>query len=150
MSIDHATPLCGKFIVCERSGEWAVALRRCADDPAVSLGAARGLIDAGEQLASAPASFVVIELEPRNASQLPQAVARWVDRFPSARFAVVAKRPMADYEALMREAGAIDFVTSPRDLRGICLHARRHLALAAPAEPALREQLLARLPWPGE
>ena len=54
-----------------------------------------------------------------------------------ARLAVVADRSLAGYEWLMREAGAVHFVCSPRQVGPLAQLACRHLAQVPPppAEP---------------
>jgi hypothetical protein len=98
-------------------------------------------------LAVAPTSFVVAELTEGNTDALLRRMA-WLGRdYPLARIAIVAARGMAGYRWLMREAGAVHFVDSPRRLRPLAELACRHLR-NAPARPrTLKRQILDRLPW---
>ena len=60
-------------------------------------------------LAEGPAGFVVVELTAGNVDAVLARMARLERDFPLARAAVVAERSMADYEWLVREAGAVAF-----------------------------------------
>ena len=51
-----------RLIVCERTGRWAVALRRELADAGVRVWETRTLADCWNELAESPASFVVLEL----------------------------------------------------------------------------------------
>ena len=63
--------------------------------------------------------------------------------------AVVADRQWADYEWLMREAGAVHFVCSPRRVGPLAQLACRHLAQVPPPQQSLTERIWAALPWGG-
>ena len=135
-----------RVIVGERSGRWAVALRRELG-PAVRVYEARSVAECWESLAQAPRSLLVVELTPGNLESLLERMARRERQFPRARVAVVADRRLADYAWLLGEAGAVVFVTSPRRLTGLAELARRHLA-AQPEPPAgTTERIWAGLPW---
>jgi hypothetical protein len=134
-----------RLIVCERSGRWAVALRRELAD--VRVYETRSLVDCFGVLAEAPASFLIVELTGGSAAALLERMARLGRDFPLARMAVVADRSLAGYEWLMREAGAVHFVCSVRQSGPLARLALRHLA-QAPAPPrSLTEQIWAGLPW---
>ena len=51
-----------RLLVCERTGCWAVALRRELAEAGVRVWETRTLADCFEELAESPASFVVLEL----------------------------------------------------------------------------------------
>ena len=141
-----AGAVAARLIVCERSGRWAVALRRELA-AAVRVRESRSLADCREMLAAAPASFVVVELTPGNAALLLRQMARFPGDFPLARLAVVADRSLADYEWLMREAGAVHFVCSPRQSGPLASLAARHLAQAPAPRLSLTQHIWASLPW---
>jgi hypothetical protein len=108
---------------------------------------ARSLAELWQWLAEAPASFVVAELTSRNVESLVGRLVRLRWDFPLAQAAVVTSRDLAAYEVLMREAGAVMFIVSPRRLVPLVAAACRHLA-AAPVLPATwTEQIWAELPW---
>ena len=135
-----------RLIVCERSGGWAVALRRELA-AAVRVRESRSLADCWEMLAAAPASFVVVELTPGNAALLLRQMARLQGDFPLARVAVVADRSLGCYQWPMREAGAVHFVCSPRQSGPLARLAARHLAQAPAPQRSLTQQIWASLPW---
>jgi hypothetical protein len=135
-----------RLIVCERTGRWAVALRRELAGAGVRVWETRTLADCRNELVESPASFVVVELG-RNVAGLLGLLARQPRQFPAARMAVVADRPLADYEWLMREAGAIHFLSSPRRVGRLARLACRHLAQVPPLPQTLTERIWSSLPW---
>lgn len=144
---DGAEPPC--LIVCERSGEWAVALRTAvAKSPGDRrILETRSLGQCWDELARRPSSFVVVELATAEADALLERLARIERRFPLAGVAVVADRTLADYEPLVREAGAVHFVDSPRQAESLARLACNHLERAASPRRSVRETILAGLPW---
>ena len=135
-----------KLIVCERTGQWAVALRRELANAGVRVWETRTLADCWNELAESPASFVVLELGGDVAGLLDR-MARKPCEFPSARLAVVADRSLADHEWLMREAGAVHFLCSPRQVGPLAQLACRHLAQVPPLQQSLTDRIWANLPW---
>jgi hypothetical protein len=135
-----------KLIVCERSGRWAVALRRELAEPGIRVWETRTLADCRDELIENPASFAVIELG-ANAVGVLRLLARQPRQFPAARLAVVADRAQADHEWLMREAGAVHFLCSPRQVAVLARLACRHLAEVPPPQQSLGERIWASLPW---
>ena len=136
-----------RWIVLERTGRWAVALRRELPGPGVRIHETRSVPDCWEMLARHPASFVVAELTRANAGALLDRMA-WLERdFPLTRVAVVAERSLASCEWLMREAGAVHFTVSPRQLRPLVCLAVRHLEAAPRPQRSITEQISASLPW---
>ena len=77
-------------------------------------------------------------------------MARQPREFPMARLAVVADRGLAGHEWLMREAGAVHFVCSPRQVGTLAQLACRHLAQVPPPQQSLAERIWASLPWARE
>jgi hypothetical protein len=135
-----------RLIVCERTGRWAVALRSELAAAGVRVWETRLLDDCWSELAESPASFVVLELG-GNVADLLRRMARQPRDFPAARLAVVADRSLAGYQWLMREAGAVHFLCSPRQIAPLAQLARRHLAQVPPPSQSLTEQIWANLPW---
>lgn len=135
-----------KLIVCERTGRWAVALRRELADAGVRVWETRTLADCRDELTRHPASFAVVELGSNVAGSLRLLAdqPRW---FPAARLAIVADRSQADREPLLREAGAVHFVCSPRQVGLLARLACRHLAQAPSPQQNLAERIWAALPW---
>ena len=135
-----------RLIVCEHTGRWAVALRRELAEAGVRVWETRTLADCRKELAASPASFVVLEL-----SDEPSALLRFLARqpreFPTARLAVVADELRADQEWLVREAGAVHFLCSPRQAGLLARLACRHLAQVPPPPQSLSERIWSSLPW---
>lgn len=146
MTTQVAETSTAKLIVCERTGRWAVALRRELAESGVRVWETRTLADCRDELVECPASFAVIELG-ANVTALLRFFAGQTKRFPAARFAVVANRSHADYEALMREAGAVHFLCSPRRVGLLARLACRHLAQVPPPQQSMAERIWAGLPW---
>lgn len=137
-----------RLIICESTGRWAVALRReLAGRREVY--ETRSVAECFEALAKAPASFAIVELSRGNAEALAARVADLERDFPLARLAVVASGELADYQWLMREAGAVCFVTSPRRLAPLAEAACRHLDQAPTPQQTLVERIWDELPWGG-
>ena len=137
-----------RWIVCEQTGRWAVGLRRDARASGLRLYETRSLADAWEMLQQHPSSFVVAELTRSNPPALLHRMAWLEHEFPLARVAVVADRSLADWQWLMREAGAVWFCSSPWQVGPIVAMARRHLQLVPVPPRSLAEQLWHDLPWP--
>lgn len=135
------------LIVCERSGRWAVALRRELGEVECRLEETRVLADCWDRLAEHPASIVVLELSAGNAAALVDGLGRCERQFPGARVAVVAVGELQPYEWLVREAGAVHFVTSPRQLGPLAAVARRHWSQTPEPRRSLAERIWAGLPW---
>jgi hypothetical protein len=143
----HATDTsAAKLILCERTGRWAVALRRELADAGVRVWETRTLADCRDELVENPASFAVVELG-SNPTGLLRLLAGQPRRFPAARLAVVTDRSQADYQWLLREAGAVHFLCSPRQVGLLARLACRHLAQAPPPQQTLAERIWSALPW---
>jgi hypothetical protein len=137
-----------RLIVCERAGEWSAALRAELAEAGVTVWECRRLAEAWSALEETPGAFVIAEATRENLDELSQRL-MWLSRdFPSARAAVVADRSMAAYEWLVREAGAVHFIVSPRRLPALAAMVVRHLANAPMPVQTLVERIWASLPWP--
>jgi hypothetical protein len=141
------TGAAARLIVCERTGHWAVALRRELADAGVRVYETRSIPDCWNMLAESPGSFLVVELTAANVEGLLHRLARRERDFPLARVAVVVDRALADHEWLLREAGAVHFTCSPRRLRPLAELACRHLAQVPAPQQSLAERVWAGLPW---
>jgi response regulator RpfG family c-di-GMP phosphodiesterase len=144
------------LIVCERNGHWAAALRRRFAADSVRLLETRTIEQCRQVATEHPSAIVVFELTEANTRSLIVLMRQLEREFPNVRPVVVADRHLADFENLMREAGVVHFVVSPRAVGDVAeLVARRAAELTA-AEPAASEStdfddprpaILARLPW---
>jgi hypothetical protein len=136
-----------RLLVFERTGQWATGLRRELAESGLRVRELRTLDDCETELAEAPASFLVLELTPRNLASLLAALPRWRKEYPALRVAAVAGRELAPFEWLMREAGAVHFSCSPRQLSALARIIVRHGAQVPPPPQSLAERLWAGLPW---
>ena len=135
------------LIVCERDGRWSTALRLRMPQGLPQICETRVLDDCWATLRQCPASFVVVELTETGADALLDRLACRERLFPLVRVAVVADRQLADYEPLVREAGAIHFTTSIREAAPLADLARRHLDRAPRPDRTHTEKIFDRLPW---
>jgi hypothetical protein len=142
-----AGAVAARLIVCERWGSWAVAMRRELAAAGLRVYETRNLADCWEMLGEAPASFAIVELSAGNVAALLRHMARLERDFPLGRVAVVADRSLSGYQWLMREAGAVHFTCSPRQLAPLARLAAGHLAEAPAPRPNLTGQIWAGLPW---
>ncbi len=141
------TPGPPRCIVCERKGRWAAALRRQSETPHFRLEETRSLVGCWEALAGHPGSFLVLEATPENLDAVLGRLVRLGYDDPAACAAVVAGRSLAGLEWLFREAGAVWFTVSPREVAAVASMARRHLESTPKPPRSLAQQVWATLPW---
>ena len=116
--LEHA-----RLIVVEKTSHWAVWMRASVDQRVYE---ARNLSTCWEQLQVARSSFLAVELTASNYESIIeflQRVRRW---YGDARAAVVGDRHCCKYEWLVREAGAVEAVFSPRRLKPLARIVQRH------------------------
>lgn len=134
-------------VVCEQTGRWAVALRRDANGSDRRLVETRTLEDCRLELHRHPRALAVCEATEHNLPRVLRFLVELQATAPGTRVMVVGARPIERHEALLREAGAVHAVFSPRRLRAAGDVLRR----AAQNEPAefqsLEELAWSRLPW---
>ena len=164
------------LILLERTSRWAAAFRREMRKAATSRGReslARLVHDNGQtvlakdggpplpltlqeirslpqcqrELEASPNSVVAVEVLPHNLVAVAKALSEWSRRFPDARFIALAARGLEAHELLLREAGAIHVIFSPRSLSPLLRLIRRHLARAPQPKLTLENYIWARLPW---
>lgn len=136
-----------QLLICERASRWAIAWRRTLGE-ATPLGETRSLAQVDDRLRDQPRLPVAVDATAFAAEALLAAIARWCEG--GAPVIVLASPALAEQELVFREAGAVQLVRSPRDLRPAARLIRRHLR-RLPAEPAsnqpLEQAVFARLPW---
>jgi hypothetical protein len=135
------------LIICERSGSWSVALRGELAEAGVRLWECRSLPEAWEALAQTPSAFVIAEAACEDLDNLLRRMAWFSRDFPQGRIAVVAQKNMARFEWLLREAGAVHFLTSPRRLTPLAGLVVRHLANVPLPVQTMVQRIWASLPW---
>ncbi len=136
-----------RLIVCERMGRWAVVLRRELAGSDLRVYETRSLVECWKELAESPAGLAVVELTAGSIAPLLQRLARLHSDLPLARVAVVADRSLVKYEWLIREAGAVHFTCSSRQLGPLARVAGGHLDRAPSPPKTLVEKVWDRLPW---
>jgi hypothetical protein len=136
-----------RLVVCERTGAWAVGLRRELAGAGLRVWETRSMDDCGMLLAESPASFVILELGGEKIRELLTLISSWQMQFPMFRFAVAADRELASYRWLMQEAGAVDFICSMRQIGSLAQTACRHLARVPPVPQSFTERIWVNLPW---
>jgi hypothetical protein len=107
----------------------------------------RGLGECAAELADAQSSLVVLELTRQNFSGVLRLVSELGRKHPVARAIVLAERGLEDYEWLLREAGAIHFTSSPRELAGLERLVRNHFRRLPVIPTTLAAQVWETLPW---
>jgi hypothetical protein len=137
----------GRLVVFERSGRWAVSLRRELSGTGVRVWEARTLPDCGELMAESPASFAVLEFRRRIIDELLDCISGWQAVYPMFRFCMAAGRELASYKWFMHEMGASGFICSEREMGTVARMACRHLAHVPPLPQSLTERIWANLPW---
>lgn len=136
------------WIVCERTGRWAAALRRELEAHAGEFSEIRLPEELSAAIESArQATVVVVEL--RRDALGPSLDALVLAERRGARVlpVAVADATLAGVEGVAREAGAVHFVTSPRQFHELVELGRRHQRCVPAPVQTLRERVWARLPW---
>jgi hypothetical protein len=135
-----------RIIVLESLGEWAAALRTVIGAGGPPLCEVRSVSNCEEELTRSPASFVIAELLEPSAISLIERIVAWQRRYPQAVIAVVASRDLHPWEGLLREAGAIHVVFSPRRLAPLVEAIRRHAGRYPQPTGTVVERIMAELP----
>jgi hypothetical protein len=134
-------------ILCERGTTWAAMLQRQLPR-GVELRQSRTLLDCGDELAVQPGSLVAVELTRDNFAGALSAVCRWTQEFPMARVMVLADSDLESFEWALREAGAVHFTVSPRQLDGMAHLVQRHFERQPQRSPTgLAAAIWDTLPW---
>ena len=135
------------LIFCERSGAWAVALRRHLGDLDVPIRQTRSLAECRQVLEESPGSLLVIEATAANVAEVLSFVPMLAELDGQARAIVVAERRFEAWQWLLHEAGALCFVTSPRRLKPVAELVRRFFASQPQAELDFADRVWSQLPW---
>ena len=137
-----------RLIVCEKSSHWAAGLRVALAGQPPAIVETRSLAQAEAMLAESPASLIAVETTAANLEAVLELFWHASRQFHQALFAGLLAQECADAEPLLREAGAIDVLTTVLQAGRLARLARRQSALAPAVEPITMRQLVAeRLPW---
>ena len=137
----------GRILVCEKTGQWAVALRRVLGDTDHPVHETRSLAECWAQLSQHPASLVVFELTAANVQAVVERLMDLTRRFRQARAVVVGVPEMEPFEVAARAAGAVGGAFSLLQLAPCGRMIERHLRSLPPPTGGLRESVRRRLPW---
>jgi hypothetical protein len=137
------------LIVLELDGHWAAALRRAIGEPAVRLVEVRSWDECWRRLQEHPSALVGVELTDANIDAVVAALGRIDRQFPQAAPLIFAERKLARYRGALCEAGALHFVTSPRELGGVneILCRRSHFSETVAGASNRLDEIVAELPW---
>ena len=107
----------------------------------------RTLEDCWRLLDDSPASLLILELTMSNAQALIERLVDLTDHYPAARAIVCGQRRLRPYEWVVREAGAVEALFSPRRIERAARLVERHMASAPQQDLTFRESVWRRLPW---
>ncbi len=136
-----------RLIVCERTGKWAVALRRSPQIGSCRVYETRSPQECRDEVEAFPASLVAIEATTANLDQILDWLTGMRRDFPLCRVVVLGYRGLKCSQWLLREAGAAHVVDSPRRVDAVVRIASRQLECAKTEDELTRERILARMPW---
>jgi hypothetical protein len=141
-------PAC-RLIVCEKSSHWAPPLRDAVgQEPTIV--ETRSLAGCEAELAIAPTSIVAIEVTATNLEAVLLCLARVQERYPRAAAVCLLMTDAQDAAALVREAGAIDAISSVLDLPRVARLAQRQLAATPKQETSFQDFVAEQMPWPAQ
>ena len=135
-----------RVIVYERSGRWAAALRAQLP-PEISLAETRSLGECTAELAQSPGSFLALEATERNLLAVVDLLSSLNRRDPLARALVLSGDGLAGSEGLLREAGAVHFVTSTRAATALAQVFENHFRRVPLPPKNLADSVWESLPW---
>lgn len=134
-----------QVIVCESRGTWAAALRGVLPRE-VRVRESRSHGECHAQLLAMPGSLVVVELTADTGSRTIEWIESLRRQFPNCAIVLVAAPELAAWHALAIEAGALYFLSSPRELAMVAdIFDRHHRRFPQPAS-AVAERIWNELP----
>ena len=136
-----------RFILCERTGKWVVALRRALSASGPRVFETRHLDDCWKEVVACPASMVAVEVTAANLPHVTTWLRQFSHRFCHAQAVVLGARGLESSEWLLREMGAVHVVFSPRDMTSLIRVVRRHVAGHPAGERSPRQLVWQRMPW---
>lgn len=151
------------WIVCERSGRWAAALRTALarrsprDAAPQSLDEVRNLADLTTRLHEFPTSLALLEVTLKNLDATLAWLSETSRRSPHMRAAALLDHGFSDnlpvVATALREAGAAEVILSPRQLQPVLSLGRhftsktRDAALPLTADQSIEKWAWGLLPW---
>jgi hypothetical protein len=135
------------LIVCEKTPRWASAFRLALGGKGPRVVETRGISGLEAALGEAPASLAAIETTATGVNAAVEVIDRLTRRFPLARMIALVAPEEMDAAGLLREAGAVDVLSSTCEAPRVAGLARRQMARAPREEVSLREWVAERMPW---
>jgi len=136
---------CG-IVVCEKTGRWAVAIRRALGG-ATGLGETRSWTACLREARSRPGALVAVEITPENAEAACLRLTELSLNSPQISVIVLADRRLRPTEWVFREAGAVSVLFSPDELVRLRPLWQRFVDRLPVVQTPFREQVWSRLPW---
>lgn len=136
-----------RFVVCEKTSQWAVAFRWALAGSGIRVHETRGLAECGQVLQAFPASLLALELRRANLAELVRSLVQWRRCYPRSGALVLLPRELQACEWTLREAGALHVVHSQRDLSPAAGLVARFCQRAEPRESGIFNTIADRLPW---
>ena len=133
-------------VVYEKTGKWAAAIRRVLR-PESGLCETRSWPACLQELRARTAALVAVEVLPDNAEAVCRRLAELAKRSRHVHAILLADRSLQKVEWLLREAGAVHVLFSPRDIVRIRPMWERFGAQIPPSRMTFREHVWSRLPW---
>lgn len=138
------------FVVFEKSGIWAADFRRHLVDHNIRVHESRSWDDCLQELASAPASLLALEVQIDNIAQAYQFLGNLSCNYGQARALLLANPSIKPYRWILREIGAVDILFSWQQVPRAVSLVVRHLSMYPSRDRSLRQQIVDRLSWPDE
>ena len=147
-----------QLMIYESKGDWAAALLPRLPDGA-ALVETRSLDELWQHLDATPTATVALQITVPRAQQIVSALERLDCQYPQTAAVILADRRFTRqsqpvWEAMLREAGAQLFISSPRNVgQLVALHRRRSLfapfdrLISPDEETSLEDRILENLPW---
>ncbi len=135
-----------EVILGERTGIWAAAMLRNMPN-GVRLVQTRTRAECLRQVALAPTSLVALELTRANLADVVALTRDITAAHPWSAVVVLAAPELAVCEPLMREAGALHVVASPRELEGWRQTVTKHFGRIPMSAGEFAESIWDSLPW---
>ncbi len=136
-------------VIVESTGRWGLALRRELTDTRLRLVETRTPDEFLATVGRHPSSFAIVEIAETNIQRGLTLLLSLEREFHATPVIVVAQRRFKRYEWLVREMGAVHFLTSTRRLTGVAEILRNHFSRQPGVEVSLTERILSDLPWDG-
>ena len=136
-----------RLILCEQHNDWAIALVRTDQRMRPLLCETRSPRLMWEALDISPRSLLGIELTTTNFEVVLDTLINLPRNHPQAVAVILTNRHLKGYEWILREAGAIDFLVSTRQLPSLVEMTLLHVNLTLSCSAAPVQNIWQRLPW---